>query len=215
MLSAEGVVKLPDYLTWDEAATLPCAAVTAWHALTSGGVRAEEWVLTQGSGGVSVFALQFARLRGARVFTISGKADKLARLREMGAESGVNYREVPEWDKAAREATGGRGVDHVVEVGGSGTLPLSIKAARVGGKVHMIGALAGRDEIAFVPVFMRNLWVHGIYVGSRQMFEDMLKAMEGAQLRPVIDRRFRFDELPDAMRYMEQGQHFGKVVVTC
>lgn len=214
VLDQEGVVRLPDYLSYEEAATLPCAAVTAWHALvTEGHLRPDEWVLVQGTGGVSIFALQFAKLMKARVIATSSSEDKLRRLREMAAEATINYLDVPEWHKAARETTGGRGVDQIVEVGGSDTLPKSMSAVRPGGKIHVIGVLSGLGGINFLPVFMRNLRLQGIFVGSRTMFEDMLRAMAAHELHPVIDRVFPFGALPEALGYMETGAHFGKVVV--
>ncbi|HYO80127.1 MAG TPA: NAD(P)-dependent alcohol dehydrogenase [Bryobacteraceae bacterium] len=210
-----GLVRLPEYLTYEEAATLPCAGVTAWHALvTEGQVGACEWVLTQGSGGVSVFALQFAALMDARVVATSSRPEKLERLRAMGAEAGVDYKTTPDWDKAAREITGGSGVDHVVEVGGSGTLTRSMRAVRPGGKIHVIGVLGGNDEIAFVPLLMRNLRLQGILVGSRAMFEEMLGVMDAHEVRPVVDRTFSFGELPQALHAMAEAQHFGKIVLS-
>ena len=212
--SEEGVVAIPEHLSWEEAATLPCAGVTAWHALVSEGhLRPEEWVLTQGTGGVSLFAIQFAKLMHAHVIATSSRNEKLERVKAMGADVGVNYSERPEWDKAAREATNGRGVDHVVEVGGQGTLPVSMKAVRPGGNIYVIGVLSGRGEVGFIPLFMRNLRLQGIFVGSRSMAEDMCRAIAAHQVRPVIDRVFAFSELREALGYMERGKHFGKICV--
>ena len=213
VLAEDGVVKSPAHLSADEAATLPCAALTAWHALAEGGLRAGETVLLQGTGGVSIFALQIAKQFGARVLITSGSDDKLARAIQMGASAGVNYRTTPDWDKWARSQTGGVGVDHVVEVGGAGTLERSFKAARTGGHIALIGVLTGAGSVNPTPVLMRSLTIRGIFVGSREMFEDMNRAFELHRTHPVIDRVFKFDELPAALRHLESGAHFGKVVV--
>jgi NADPH:quinone reductase-like Zn-dependent oxidoreductase len=213
VLSAEGVVKYPSHLSFEEAATLPCAAVTAWNALAEGGLRVGETVLLQGTGGVSIFALQIARQFGARALITSSSDEKLNRAIQMGASAGVNYRTTPDWDKWARSQTGGQGVDHVVEVGGAGTLERSFKAARTGGHIALIGVLAGGGTVNPMPVLMRSLNVRGIFVGSRAMFEDMNRAFELHQTRPVIDRVFAFDEFPTALRHLEAAAHFGKVAV--
>ena len=213
LLSEQGVVKYPSHLTVEEAATLPCAAVTAWNALADGGLRAGETVLLQGTGGVSIFALQIARQFGARVLMTSGSDDKLARAIQMGASAGVNYRTTPDWDKWARSQTGGFGVDHIIEVGGAGTLERSFKAVRTGGHIALIGVLAGVGSVNPMPVLMRSLTVRGIFVGSREMFEDMNRAFELHQTRPVIDRAFRFDEFPAALEHLESGTHIGKIVI--
>jgi NADPH:quinone reductase-like Zn-dependent oxidoreductase len=210
----EGLVHMPEHLSWDEAAALPCAGVTAWHALvTKGHVRPDEVVLLQGTGGVSVFALQFAKLMKARVFMTSSSEEKLARVRDMGADGVWNYKENPDWDKGARDFTGGRGVDQVIEVGGSGTLGKSMRAVRPGGTIHVIGVLAGRADINFVPVFMRGLRLQGIFVGSREIFEDMNRALSGHDVRPVVDRVFPFEEIAEALRFIDSGGHFGKICV--
>jgi NADPH:quinone reductase-like Zn-dependent oxidoreductase len=207
-----GVVPIPEYLSAEEAATLPCAAVTAWNALfETGAIKPGETVLALGTGGVSMFALQFARMANASVLITSSKDEKIARARELGAASGVNYAQVPEWDKAVRELTNGRGVDHVVEVGGAGTLPRSMRAVRTGGTISLIGVLAEGSEVNPTPVLMRHLRVQGIFVGSRSMFENMLRAMAVRQMRPVIDRVFGFEELQQALEYMEAGEHIGKI----
>jgi NADPH:quinone reductase-like Zn-dependent oxidoreductase len=213
LLSEEGVTKYPAHLSTEEAATLPCAAVTAWHALAGGGLRAEESVLLQGTGGVSIFALQIAKLFGARPLITSGSDEKLSRALQMGASAGVNYRTTPDWDKWARGQTGGVGVDHVVEVGGAGTLERSFKAVRTGGHIALIGVLAGAGSVNPMPVLMRSLNIRGIYVGSRAMFEEMNRAFELHLTRPVIDRVFAFEESPAALRHLEAGAHFGKVVI--
>ena len=212
--SEESVVSIPGHLSYEEASTLPCAALTAWNALaTSGKVKAGESVLTLGTGGVSVFAAQFARIFGARVIATSGSGDKIERLRSMGFEEVVNYRERDDWDKAVLEIVGKPGVDHVVEVGGAGTLAKSINSVRIGGHVAMIGALTGAAGFNPTTVFMKSIRLQGIFTGSRKMFEDMNKAITVNQLKPVIDRVFEFDEAREALRHMESASHFGKIVV--
>ena len=213
-LSAEGLVRIPAHLSFEEAATLPCAAVTAWNALfRSGGLKPGESVVVLGTGGVSIFALQFAKIAGARVIATSSSDAKIERLRSMGVDAAINYKSTPEWDKLVREATGGMGADHVVEVGGAGTLPASIRAVRRGGHIALIGVLTGQGEIDPRPILIKSIRVQGVYVGSREMFEDMNRAIEAAQLKPVVDRVFPFEAAADAMRYMESGAHFGKVVI--
>jgi NADPH:quinone reductase-like Zn-dependent oxidoreductase len=213
VLPAEGVVRCPDHLSDEEAATLPCAAVTAWHALVSeGAVKAGDTVLTQGTGGVSIFALQFAKLLGARVIATSSSDAKLSRVLQMGASDGINYKTTPEWGAKARELTG-TGVDHVVEVGGAGTMPESMRAARMGGRISLIGVLSGAGQFNPTPVLMKNLRVQGIYVGSREMFEAMNRAIALHKLRPVIDRVFPITDIRAALQHMESGSHFGKIVI--
>jgi NADPH:quinone reductase-like Zn-dependent oxidoreductase len=213
VLEEHGVVKLPTHLSFEEAATLPCAAVTAWHALAEHArIVAGQCVLAQGTGGVSIFALQFARLMGAQVIVTSSSDQKLARARELGATHGVNYKTTPEWDKAVVEASGG-GVDHVVEVGGPGTLAQSLRAIRIGGKITMIGVLSGAAEINPMLIFSRRANLQGISVGSMQMFEAMNRAISASGLRPVIDKVFPFDAAPAAYRHLQSAQHFGKVVI--
>ena len=213
VLEQDGVVALPAHLTFEEAATLPCAAVTAWHALAEHArIVAGETVLVQGTGGVSIFALQLARLMGARVIVTSSSDEKLARAKALGATHGVNYKATPEWDKAVVELTGS-GVDHVVEVGGPGTLARSLRAIRVGGKVTMIGVLSGAAEINPMLIFSRRANVQGISVGSTQMFEAMNRAIAASGLKPIIDKVFAFGEAPAAYRHLQSAQHFGKVVI--
>ncbi len=214
VLPEDGVVAVPEHLSDEEAATLPCAAVTAWHALvTEGGVKPGDTVLVQGTGGVSLFALQFARLAGARVIATSSRDDKLERVRALGESAGINYKTTPEWGEKARELSGG-GVDHVVEVGGAGTLPQSLKAVRLGGRVSLIGVLAGGGgQLSLFPVLMKNVRIQGIFVGSREMFEAMNRAIAAHQLRPVVDRVFPFDQALEAFRHLESGAHFGKVCI--
>lgn len=215
VLNEPGVVHVPDHLTDEEASTLPCAAVTAWNSLTvHDRVKPGDTVLIQGTGGVSLFALQFALLAGARVIATSSSDEKLARVAAMGASAGINYRTEPEWDARVLELTEGRGVDHVVEVGGAGTLPRSLQAVRMGGQVSLIGVLSGASgEINPLPVLMKQVRLQGIYVGSREMFEAMNAAIALHQLRPVVDRVFPFAEAPEALRYLESAAHFGKIVI--
>lgn len=210
----EAIVRAPQHLSYEEAATLPCAAVTTWHALVeSGHLNPGETVLTLGSGGVSVFAVQFAKLLGARVIATSSSDAKLEKIKAVGADETINYRETPDWDKAVLEMTDGRGVDHVIEVGGTGTLARSVRAVRVGGHIALIGALDTSGEFDPIPVFMKGVRVQGIFIGSRKMFEDMNAKIEVAKLTPVIDRVFEFGEVREALHYMKSGSHFGKIVV--
>jgi len=215
VLPETGLLPIPAHLSFEEAATLPCAAVTAWNALVeAGGIRPGDSVLVQGTGGVSIFSLQFARQAGARVIATSSSDAKLARVRELGASDVINYKTTPDWDKEARRLTGGQGVDIIVEVGGAGTLPLSTRAIKLGGYIALIGVLTGAGDFNPIPLLMRNIRLQGIFVGSVQMFASMLKAIEVSQMRPVIDRVFPFDQAVDALKYLESGAHFGKVVIS-
>lgn len=211
----DSIVKVPEHLSFDEAATLPCAAVTAWNALVvSGNLKAGETVLTLGTGGVSIFAIQISKAFGATAIATSSSDEKLEKVKSLGADHVINYRTSEVWEKAVLELTNGRGVDHVIEVGGTGTLNKSVKAVRVGGHIALIGALDMAGEFNPIPVFMKGIRVQGIFVGSRRMFEDMNEKISSAQLHPVIDRKFAFDEAKEALHYMESGSHFGKIVVT-
>ncbi len=214
-LAESGVVKAPKHLSAAEAATLPCAALTAWNAVVEQGrVKAGERVLIQGTGGVSLFALIFAKMHGAETILISSSDEKLQRAKPLGADHLINYKTTPDWGKAAREIAGGRGVDHVVEVGGAGTLERSIRAVRPSGTVSLIGVLAGgAGEVNLGPVVTQNIRLQGITVGSRALFEAMNRALELHQVRPPIDaHRFRFEELTAALKAFPEGRHFGKVV---
>lgn len=215
VLHEDGVVFVPEHLTDEEGAALPCAAVTAWNALvTSGGVKAGDTVLVQGTGGVSIFALQFAKLLGARVIATSSSDEKLESVRQLGASDTINYKQTPEWGKRVQELTQDIGVDYVVEVGGAGTLNQSLRAVRHGGQISLIGVLSGGSgEINTASILRKNVRVQGIYVGSREMFEAMNKAIALHKLRPVIDRVFEFSEAPQALKYMESGAHFGKICI--
>jgi NADPH:quinone reductase-like Zn-dependent oxidoreductase len=214
VLDAEGVTRIPDHLTFAEAATLPCAALTAWRALfEEAALRPGQTVLMQGTGGVSIFALQFAKLAGATVIVTSSSDEKLERAKRLGADHTINYRAVADWGKSAADWSGG-GVDHVVEVGGTDTFQQSIEAARVGGKILVIGVLSGfAQQVTFPSLFSKNLHVIGLSVGSRKMFENMAAAIGRNGIKPVIDKTFDFSEAPDALRYMQNAGHFGKIVL--
>jgi NADPH:quinone reductase-like Zn-dependent oxidoreductase len=216
VLNENGLVHVPDHLSDEEASTLPCAAVTAWHALvTKGRVRPGQIVLVQGTGGVSIFALQFGLLAGARVIATSSSFEKLERARALGAWETINYVTTPDWADRALELTGGNGVDHVVEVGGPATTDQSIKGARPGGTVSLIGVLAGvGTRIDPHPAALKALRVQGIVVGSRAMFEDMNRAIGVNGLKPVIDRVFPFDQAREALRHLQRAAHVGKVVIS-
>ena len=214
-LSAEGVSKAPANLSHEEIACLPCAALTAWRALVvEGRMKAGDTVLVQGTGGVSIFALQFAKAAGARVIVTSSSDEKLERARKLGADDFINYRTTPDWATEARKLTGGRGVDHVVEVGGADTFPQSIMASRVGGHVGVIGLLSGMTrDVNVAAIFSQNLKISGVTVGSRAHFEDMTRAIEQNDIHPVIDKRFGLEEAQDALRLMAGASHFGKIVL--
>jgi NADPH:quinone reductase-like Zn-dependent oxidoreductase len=215
VLEEDGVVKLPEHLSFEEGATLPCAGVTAWSAIMHHGkLIAGQSVLLQGTGGVSIFGLQLARMMGITAVITSSSDEKLARAKALGAAYGINYKTTPEWDKAARAFTGGRGVDQVLEVGGAGTLVRSFGAIGVGGKISIIGGLSGgASEFNAGLIFSRRANVQGIAVGSMQMFEAMNGAIAANRMQPVIDRVFGFEEAQAAFRHMEAGAHFGKIVV--
>lgn len=215
LLDQEGVVAVPPHLTDEEAATLPCAAVTAWNALfASSHLKAGDTVLVQGTGGVSIIALQLARLAGARVIVTSSSDEKLERARSLGASETINYRTTPDWDTQALSLTGGAGVDHVIEVGGAGTIARSLRAVRVGGRVSLIGVLSGgAPELNLFPFLMKQICAQGIFVGSRAMFEDMNRAIAASGLRPVVDRVFPFAEIRQALDHMASGGHFGKIAL--
>jgi NADPH:quinone reductase-like Zn-dependent oxidoreductase len=211
-LDEDGVIEVPEHLTDEEAATLPCAALTSWAALISrGNLKAGDSILAMGTGGVSIFALQIAKLAGARVVITSSSDEKLERAKELGADDLINYKTTPDWEKEVLRVTGGRGVDHVVEVGGAGTFAKSIRAVRRGGIISLIGVLAGGGETNLMPILMNGLRVQGIFVGSREMFEAMNAAISLHKLKPVVDKVFSFDETPEAYAMMEAGAHFGKI----
>jgi NADPH:quinone reductase-like Zn-dependent oxidoreductase len=213
VLSEHGVAAAPAHLEDMEAASLATAAVTAWRALvTEGRVKPGDKVLVQGTGGVSLFALQFAKILGAVAIVTSSSHEKLARASRMGADETINYHEVPQWGKRAREIAGGEGVDHVIEVGGQGTLPQSLRAVRTGGTISLIGVLAGGNmDLPLGPVVTRHIRMQGITVGNRDDFIQMAAAMAQHNLKPVIDRVFAFEELRPALDYLASGRHFGKI----
>ena len=215
VLEEDGVVKIPDHLTLEEGATLPCAAVTVWHAMVEHAkLKAGDTVLLQGTGGVSIFGLQFARAMGIRAVITSSSDEKLARAKAIGAAFGINYRTTPDWERTAMEFTGGVGVDHVVEVGGAATLTRSFGAIRPGGKVTLIGGLSGgATELNPALIFGRRANVQGISVGSTQMFEAMNRAVAANAIKPVIDKVFSFEDVQAAFRHMAAGAHFGKIVI--
>jgi NADPH:quinone reductase-like Zn-dependent oxidoreductase len=209
------LVAIPDHYSYEEAATLPCAAVTAYHALfVSGGLKQNDSVLLQGTGGVSVFALQFAALYAERTLLTSSSDEKLQRASELGASELINYKKREDWDKAFLELTENRGVDHVVEVGGAGTMQRSLKSVKMGGHIAVIGVLAGAGEFNPNLIFAKSIKMHGIFVGSRQMFEQMNQMLcFHNHLKPIIDKVFEFADAKEALKYMKSGAHFGKIVV--
>ena len=215
VLDAEGVVPIPDHLAYDEAATLPCAGVTAWSALyRHGNLQPGETVLVLGTGGVSMFALQFAKAAGARVVITSSSDAKLERAREMGADCCINYQSTPEWYKPAREFTDGVGVDQVIEVGGVGTLGMSLRSVRMGGTISLIGVLAGRDtQLDLTAALMQDVRIQGVIVGSRRSFEEMNAAISANDIKPIVDQTFPFEDAASAYRLMAEGGHFGKICV--
>lgn len=215
VLNENGLVQTPAHLSDEEAATLPCAALTAWNALVEQcQVRPGESVLLQGTGGVSMFALQLAKMMGLKVYMTSSSDQKLARLKEMGADAVFNYKTNPNWSQELLSQTGGHGVNHVVEVGGSATLNQSIELCATSGHIAMIGVLTGvQGEINTGAILHKSLHIHGIYVGSRDMFEAMCQALSVNRIQPVIDRVFSFQESAAALEYLQSGQHFGKVVI--
>lgn len=216
VLSENGVVPFPEHLSFEEAATLPCAGVTAWNAVvTASRVKSGDTVLVQGTGGVSCFALQFGKALGARVLGTSSSATKLHRAASLGLDAGHNYRDDPEWARWAVSQTAGRGVDLTVEVGGAGTFQQSMAATRTGGVIAQIGVLSGREQpLAITSILHKLLHIQGIYVGSRQHFLEMNRAIRQVRLRPVIDRVFPFSEVREAFTTMENASHFGKIVVS-
>jgi NADPH:quinone reductase-like Zn-dependent oxidoreductase len=208
------LVHIPLYLTTEEASTLPCAAVTAWNALiVSGKLKKDDFVLLQGTGGVSIFALQFAKIFGAKVIIISSSDEKLERAKQLGADFTINYKEREDWDKAVMEITEKRGVDHVVEVGGAGTIQRSANAVKIGGHIAVIGVLANKGEFNPTTILMKAIKMHGIFVGSREMFESMNNCISENNLQPIVDKTFAFDEAKEALKTMESASHFGKIVV--
>lgn len=213
-LPADSLVKVPDHLSYEEAATLPCAAVTAWNALESAGTQAGDTVLLLGTGGVSIFGLQFAKALGATTIITSSSDEKLELAKKLGADHVVNYGKNPEWQDEVLKLTDGRGVDNVLEVGGAGTLERSLQSVRVGGTVSLIGLLTNPDEQpSILPALLNAQTIRGIYVGSVHRFETMNRAVAGHQIKPVIDRVFDFGEAKEAYTYFASQKHVGKVVI--
>ncbi|MCL4143062.1 UNVERIFIED_CONTAM: hypothetical protein GTU68_042773, partial [Idotea baltica] len=208
--------KMPDGYSYEEAATLPCAALTAWRALmVEAKIKPGDWVLTQGTGGVSIFALQFAKAAGCKVISTSSSDEKLKRLTKLGADHVINYKTTPDWGRAAKELTGGRGVDEVVEIGGPGTMGQSIAASRVGGHISLIGVLTGvSGEVPTAALFSSNITVSGITVGSAEQQTDMIAAIEANGIKPVISDTFALDKIADAFGHQASQKHFGKIVLT-
>ncbi len=215
VLQQSGVVPIPKPLSYAEAATLPCAGVTAWNALQHAThVKPGDVVVIQGTGGVSIFALQFAKLAGATVIGTSSSDEKLARAKTLGLDAGLNYRQSPEWAKWVQQQTGNRGADLIVEVGGAGTFSQSLQAVRFGGTVAQIGILSQSEQPLPIPLILhRQVRVQGVYVGSRAHFETMNRAITADGTRPVVDRIYAFDEAREALKTMEKGSHFGKIVI--
>jgi len=215
VLNADAALRFPAHLSFEEAATLPCAGVTAWVGLfVLGRLAPAEWVLAMGTGGVSLFALQFAKAAGAKVLLTSSDDGKLARARALGADATVNYRKTPAWDEAARALTGGRGVDRILEVGGAATLPLSLRAVRPGGHVTLTGLLGGaRGEVGTAEKLAPGVRVDSVFVGSARHLGALADDVARERLRPVIDRVFPFEQAREAYDHLQSGAHFGKIVV--
>ena len=210
-----GIVLIPDYLTNTEAATLPCAGLTAWSSLfEEGKIKPGDSVLIQGTGGVSIFALQFAKLSGARTILISGNEEKIIKAQKLGADKVLNYRSIPEWGKIVRELAGGDGVDHIIEVGGSQTMSQSLRAIRPGGTIYMIGVLSGSELKAQLGLIVtRQIRLQGITVGHRNSFERMIQALNHHHVKPVIDKIFPFESLHEALKHLSKAKHFGKICI--
>ena len=214
-LTNKGWSRYPNTSLTRKPLRFPCAAVTAWNAIVhQSRVKPGDTVLIQGTGGVSLFALEFARKAGARVVATSSSDEKLLRVEKLGASDGINYRTTPQWGRRAKELTGGTGVDHVIEVGGSGTLAQSLQAIRTGGHINVIGILTGgAAELPIALILHKSAQLHGIYVGSRDMFEEMNRAITLHNIKPVVDRVFGISECREALEYMQSSAHFGKIVI--
>jgi NADPH:quinone reductase-like Zn-dependent oxidoreductase len=213
IFNEEGLVNIPEHLSYEEAATLPCAAVTAWNAMfEQGNVLPGSTVLALGTGGVSIFALQLAKAAGAHVIITSSSDDKLERAKKLGADFTVNYKQNADYDKPIMQAYPD-GIDHIVEVGGAGTLDRSIKLVKLGGQISLIGLLAPTAPFNITALLMKSAKIQGIYVGSRQMFERMNRSLEQSRIKPVIDKTFKVEQIKEALETMESGSHFGKIVL--
>jgi NADPH:quinone reductase-like Zn-dependent oxidoreductase len=215
VLSEDGVVAIPPHLSFEAAATLPCAGVTAWHALVvRGHVAADQTVLLLGTGGVSIFALQIAKMHGARTIITSSSDEKLARAKALGADETINYRTTPDWDEEVFRLTDKAGADHVVEVGGTNTFPKSLRSLGVNGQVHVVGGVSGfTSDVPLREILGRLATINGIFVGSSAMFEALNRALALNKIQPVIDRVFPFADAVAAYRHLQSGSHFGKVVI--
>jgi NADPH:quinone reductase-like Zn-dependent oxidoreductase len=212
----DGLLKIPSHLSYEEAATLPCAGVTVWNALAGGPrcVRPGDTVVTLGTGGVSIFALQLARLAGARVIITSSSDAKLERAKTLGADAGINYKTNPDWEKKVLELTDGQGADHVIDTGGAGTLPHSYQAVGPGGTVSVIGVMTRPEgDLSPYPLMMKFAMVRGIFVGAREHFEGLMRAVAVNRLKPVVDKTFEFDDAVEAFKALKAAQHFGKIVI--
>jgi NADPH:quinone reductase-like Zn-dependent oxidoreductase len=212
----DGLLEIPEHLSFEEAATLPCAAVTVWNALMHGPrcVRPGDTVVTLGTGGVSIFALQLAKLAGARVIITSSSDAKLERAKSLGADHGINYKANPEWEKNVLELTNGQGAEHVIDTGGAGTLPHSYVAVGPGGTVSVIGVMTRPEgDLTPYPLMMKFAMVRGIFVGAREHFEGLMRAVAVNRLKPVVDKTFEFDEAVEAFKALKAAQHFGKIVI--
>ncbi|MDQ0062543.1 zinc-dependent alcohol dehydrogenase family protein [Paenibacillus harenae] len=216
VLPEEGLVRVPEHLTDAEAATLPCAGVTAWHAIVEEGkVKAGDTVVVQGTGGVSLFALQFAKLQGARVIVTSSSDEKLEQAKALGGDFGINYKQKMDWDQAVLDYTEGHGADHIVDLGGGATLNRSLSALKVGGQISIVGILTGAsvEGLDIIPAIIRKARLQAINVGSRTMFENMNAAVSHHRLHPVVDRVFPFSQALQALQYMASGSYFGKICI--
>jgi len=211
----DGFIKFPDYLSYSEAATLPCAGLTAWNALiVQGQLKPGDTIVILGTGGVALFALQLAKILGARVILLSSQDEKLEKARKMGADELINYKKTPDWDKLVMEKTAGVGADLILELGGAGTLERSMASAKIKGRISLVGILTGIEgQINPMSILRKSLAVNGIYVGSREMQENLHTALEENRIHPVIDREFTFDRAKEAYDYMQSGRHFGKIVI--
>jgi NADPH:quinone reductase-like Zn-dependent oxidoreductase len=215
VLHQSGLVSIPEHLSFAEAATLPCAGVTAWNAVVNAAqVKPGDVVLIQGTGGVSIFALQFAKMAGAVVIGTSSSDEKLQRAKTIGLDAGLNYQQSPEWAKWVLKETNNRGADLIVEVGGAGTFTQSLQAVRYGGMVAQIGVLSQSEQALPIPLILhRQVRIQGIYVGSKSHFEAMNRAIVATRMQPVVDQIYTFDRVREALKSMETGSHFGKIVI--
>jgi NADPH:quinone reductase-like Zn-dependent oxidoreductase len=215
VIEASALVAVPEHLSLAEAATLPCAGLTAWHALFERGrLKSGDTVLVQGTGGVALFGLQLASAAGARVIVTSSSDDKLARARALGAWQTINYRRTPDWDRVALDLTAGRGVDHILELGGPATYERSINAVAPGGQIAQIGVLTGFGaQPNLLPLQFKNASINGICVGSVEQFQRLNRFMSEKQLHPVIDQSFGFEQVPEAYEHLRSAAHFGKLVI--